>query len=945
MKEKVPEIVPPRINLIPLPREITEEMQKSYIDYAMSVIVDRALPDVRDGLKPVHRRILYTMNETGLGASAKYRKSASVVGDVLGKYHPHGDSAVYESLVRMAQDFSMRYMLIDGQGNFGSVDGDSAAAMRYTECRMTKMAEELLADIEKETVDFRDNYDGRLKEPVVLPAKVPNLLLNGIMGIAVGMATNIPPHNLGELMDALVYLIHHPEATVDDLMQYVKGPDFPTKGMIYDVEAIKTAYATGRGSVIMRARATIEELKNGKQAIIVTELPYQVNKAVLIEKIADLVRDKKLVGITDLRDESDRHGIRIVIELKKDAFPNKLLNQLYQMTAMQSSFGFNMMALVDGIQPQLLDLKGILEHFILHREVVVTRRTQYELKVAQNRAHILEGLKKALDHIDEIILTIKKSEDKDTAKVNLIKKFEFTDIQAEAILEMKLRTLAGLERKKIEDELKEKLALIKELQSILGDKKKLFAIIEKEFEDIKTAYGDERRTEVIPYPLGKFNVTDMIPNEDMIVTITRENYIKRISPSSYRVQHRGGKGIVAMTTKEEDEIAQILSTKNHNELLFFTSKGRVFKLHVYDIPQASRQAKGQAIVNLLDLQEDEKVITTVDTTQFKGKYLVIATAKGQIKKTAFEEFKNIRSSGIIAIKLRPGDELLRAKQSSGEDEIIMVTKQGQSIRFSEKDVRPMGRAASGVRGIRLKGNDMVVKMDIIKSKDSYVYILTEKGLGKKTYIDEYRLQNRGGSGIKAMLLTKKTGNIVGVSILEKGQMGDFLVVSKQGQMIRIRMGDIPIRGRVTQGVFVMRMSGNDSVANMSFIKKTDDSEAREEDRKELQESHQEEPMEEEFEKEEKEVPVKAKKEVKTIEVKKEKKVEPPKEVKKVLPIKKEEKKKEVKIVFPIKKEKPLKTAKQEPLNLFSMKPIKAVKTKKEAPKKKAFVAKPIKKKK
>jgi DNA gyrase subunit A len=920
-------------------------MQKSYIDYAMSVIVDRALPDVRDGLKPVHRRILYTMNETGLGASAKYRKSASVVGDVLGKYHPHGDSAVYESLVRMAQDFSMRYMLIDGQGNFGSVDGDSAAAMRYTECRMTKMAEELLADIEKETVDFRDNYDGRLKEPVVLPAKVPNLLLNGIMGIAVGMATNIPPHNLGELMDALVYLIHHPEATVDDLMQYVKGPDFPTKGMIYDVEAIKTAYATGRGSVIMRARATIEELKSGKQAIIVTELPYQVNKATLIEKIADLVRDKKLVGITDLRDESDRHGIRIMIELKKDAFPNKLLNQLYQMTPMQSSFGFNMMALVDGIQPQLLDLKGILEHFILHREVVVTRRTQYELKVAQNRAHILEGLKKALDHIDEIILTIKKSEDKDTAKVNLIKKFEFTDIQAEAILEMKLRTLAGLERKKIEDELKEKLALIKELQSILGDKKKLFAIIEKEFEDIKTAYGDERRTEVIPYPLGKFNVTDMIPNEDMIVTITRENYIKRISPSSYRVQHRGGKGIVAMTTKEEDEIAQILSTKNHNELLFFTSKGRVFKLHVYDIPQASRQAKGQAIVNLLDLQEDEKVITTVDTTQFKGKYLVIATAKGQIKKTAFEEFKNIRSSGIIAIKLRPGDELLRAKQSSGEDEIIMVTKQGQSIRFSEKDVRPMGRAASGVRGIRLKGNDMVVKMDIIKSKDSYVYILTEKGLGKKTYIDEYRLQNRGGSGIKAMLLTKKTGNIVGVSILEKGQLGDFLVVSKQGQMIRIRMGDIPIRGRVTQGVFVMRMSGNDSVANMSFIKKTDDSEAREEDRKELQESHQEEPMEEEFEKEEKEVPVKAKKEVKTIEVKKEKKVEPPKEVKKVLPIKKEEKKKEVKIVFPIKKEKPLKTAKQEPLNLFSMKPIKAVKTKKEAPKKKAFIAKPIQKKK
>jgi DNA gyrase subunit A len=942
MKEKIPETSPSPTNLILIPREITEEMQKSYIDYAMSVIVDRALPDVRDGLKPVHRRILYTMNETGLGSTAKYRKSASVVGDVLGKYHPHGDSAVYESLVRMAQDFSMRYLLIDGQGNFGSVDGDNAAAMRYTECRMTKMAEELLADIEKETVDFRDNYDGRLKEPIVLPAKVPNLLLNGIMGIAVGMATNIPPHNVGEVMDALVYLIHHPEATVDDLMQYIKGPDFPTKGIIYDVEAIKTAYATGRGSVIMRARATIEELKNGKQAIIVTELPYQVNKAVLIEKIADLVRDKKLVGITDLRDESDRHGIRIVIELKKDAFPNKLLNQLYQMTPMQSSFGFNMMALVDGIQPQLLDLKGILEHFILHREVVVTRRTQFELKVAQNRAHILEGLKKALDHIDEIITTIKKSEDKDTAKANLIKKFEFTDIQAEAILEMKLRTLAGLERKKIEDELEEKRALIKELQSILGDKKKLFAIIEKEFIDIKNAYGDERRTEVVPYPLGKINITDMIPNEDMIVTITRENYIKRISPSSYRVQHRGGKGIVAMTTKEEDEIAQILSTKNHNELLFFTNKGRVFKLHVYDIPQASRQAKGQAIVNLLNLQEDEKVITTVDTTQLKGKYLVIATTKGQIKKTAFEEFRNIRSSGIIAIKLRPGDELLRAKQSSGEDEIILVTKQGQSIRFREKDVRPMGRAASGVRGIRLKENDMVVKMDIIKSKDSYVYILTEKGLGKKTDIDEYRLQNRGGSGIKAMLLTKKTGSIVGVSIVEKGQLGDFLVVSKQGQMIRIHMGDIPLRGRVTQGVFVMRLNENDAVASMSFIKKTDDTE-EEANQKDLRETPPKESEAQTIKEETQEASTQEQGEIQKTEEKE--KIESSGEVKQVLPTKKEEKKKEDNIILPIKKEKPLRSAKQDPLSLFSTKSIKTEKTKKETSKKKAFIAKPIQKKK
>lgn len=908
MKDKIPESpIPATSALAPLPREITEEMQKSYIDYAMSVIVSRALPDVRDGLKPVHRRILYTMYEMGLGAGAKYRKSASVVGDVLGKYHPHGDTAVYESLVRMAQDFSMRYMLVDGQGNFGSVDGDNAAAMRYTECRITKIAEELLTDIDKETVDFRDNYDGRLKEPTVLPSKVPNLLLNGTMGIAVGMATNIPPHNLGELLDALIYMIENPDATVDDLMQFIKGPDFPTRGIIYDIEAIKQAYATGRGSIIMRARASIEELKNGKQAIIVTELPYQVNKASLIEKVADLVRDKKLVGITDLRDESNRHGIRIVMELKKDAFPNKLLNQLYQWTSMQSSFGVNMVALVDGIQPQLLDLKGVLEHFLKHREIVVTRRTEYELKVAQNRAHILEGLKKALDHIDEIITTIKKSDDKDDAKRNLIKKFDFTDVQAEAILEMKLRTLASLERKKIEEELKEKLALIKELKSILADKKKLFILIRREFETIKTQYGDERRTEVVKHPLGKFTVTDMIPNEEMIVTITRENYIKRIHPSSYRVQHRGGKGIVAMTTKEEDEIAQIISTKNHNELRFFTSKGRVFKLHVYDIPQASRQAKGQAIVNLLDLQENEKVITTVDITQFKGKYMVITTTRGQIKKTALDDFKNIRSSGIIAIKLRPGDELLRAKQSSGEDEIILVTKNGQSIRFAEKDVRPMGRAASGVRGIRLKGNDVVIKMDIVTNKNSYICILTEKGLGKKTAIEEHRLQNRGGSGIKAALLTKKTGNIVGVSIVEKGQKGDVLVVSKNGQMIRIGLESVPKRGRVTQGVYVMRLNSGDAVASMSIIKKVDDTDDEQEPKRTA-------------------APV-----IKPIEQKK-----LPKEITEKKSTSKE--KREV----AARKEKKLRKAEQR--SLFNTKPIQKEKQEKR-PSKKVFVRKSLKKKK
>ncbi len=807
----------------PLPREISEEMQKSYIDYAMSVIVARALPDVRDGLKPVHRRILHAMNEMGLGSGAKYKKSANVVGEVLGKYHPHSDTAVYDSMVRMAQDFSMRYMLIDGQGNYGSVDGDNAAAYRYTECRMTKMSEMMLADIEKETVEMRDNYDGNHKEPAVLPTLIPNLLLNGTVGIAVGMATNIPPHNLGELADALLHMIDHPEVTLDELMEFVKGPDFPTRGIIYDIEAIKTAYATGRGSVIMRARANIDELKSGKQAIIVTELPFQVNKATLIEKIAELVQEKKIVGITDVRDESNREGIRVVIELKKDAFPNKILNQLFQLTAMQSSFGFNMVALVDGIQPQVLDLKSILEHFIKHREVVVTNRTQFELSQAERRAHILEGLKKALDHIDQIIATIRASESKEEARENLMKQFGFSEMQAEAILDMRLRALAGLERQKVEDELAEVMTLIGELKAILSDRKKLYGVITAELKDVRKQFADERKTEVVPHALGKFSVTDTIPNEEMIVTITRENYIKRVAPSSYKVQHRGGKGIVSMTTKEEDEIAQILTTKNHNQLLFFTSLGRVFKLHVYEIPFASRQAKGQAVVNLLNLQENEKVITTVDATQFQGNYMVITTRKGLVKKTSLEEFKNIRSNGLIAIKLRDGDELLRAKQSAGEDEIIMVTKKGMSIRFSEKDVRPMGRTASGVRGIRLKAGDEVVKMDIVHSQDAYVYLLTEKGLGKKTKIAEYRLQNRGGSGIKVAMLTNKTGNIVGVSIVDKHHEGDLMVVSKMGQMIRINIKSVPERGRVTQGVFIMRLNDKDTVANMSVVKKTEES--------------------------------------------------------------------------------------------------------------------------
>lgn len=803
----------------PLPREITEEMQKSYLDYAMSVIVSRALPDVRDGLKPVHRRILYAMNEAGLGAGAKYRKCANVVGDVLGRYHPHGDLSVYEAMVRMAQDFSMRYMLIDGQGNFGSIDGDGAAAYRYTECRMTKMAERILEDIEKETVDMRDNYDGSRKEPVVLPSRVPALLLNGAVGIAVGMATNIPPHNLSELVDALVHLTDNPEATVDDLMQFVKGPDFPTAGMVYDSAALKAAYETGRGSVAMRGRAEIVELRGSKQAIIITEIPYQVNKASLIESIADLVRDKKITGISDLRDESNREGIRIVIELKKDAYPNKLLNQLYQQTTLQTSFGFNMIALVDGVQPQVLGLKEILNQFLMHRETVVTKRTQYDLRKAEERLHVLEGLQTALDHIEEVIETIKKADDKDDAKAKLIKKFKLSDIQAEAILEMKLRTLAGLERKKIEDEIAEKKKLIAELQAILKDRKKLLKIIKDELAEIKAAYGDERRTEIVPNAIGKFSITDTIPNEEMVVMVTKENYVKRISPSTYRAQHRGGKGIIGTGTKDEDEIKQIVSSMTHNQLLFFTSLGRVFTARVYDIPLASRLAKGQSIANLLNLKEDEKVVTVLDPSTSVGKFLFITTRQGVVKKTALEEFKNIRSNGIIAVKLRDGDELLQTAITNGNDEIILVSEQGMSVRFAEKDVRPMGRSASGVRGMRLKGNDILVKADVVPTevKGQLVYLLTEKGLGKKTPIEEYRLQSRGGSGVKVAQLTPKTGKIVSVAIYGKDVEGDLLVIARSGQIIRVPLQSIPLRGRVTQGVFVMRLSDGDTVANMSLV--------------------------------------------------------------------------------------------------------------------------------
>jgi DNA gyrase subunit A len=801
------------------PRDIVNEMEESYLDYAMSVIVSRALPDVRDGLKPVHRRILYSMHELGLRSGAKFRKSATVVGDVLGKYHPHGDTAVYDSMVRMAQDFAMRYPLVNGQGNFGSMDGDNAAAMRYTEAKMQKITDEILADIEKDTVDFRPNYDGRLKEPTVFPSRIPALLINGSMGIAVGMATNIPPHNITEVMNAVQHLIDNPEANVEDLMNYIQAPDFPTGGMVYDIEAIKTAYATGRGSVIMRGKADIGEMKSGKFQIIITEIPYQVNKASMVEAIANLVRDKKIVGISDVRDESSRTGVRVVVDLKRDAYPKKILNQLYKFTNLQTSFGFNMIALIDGIQPRLLDLKVILEEFVKHRKVVITRRTEYELRVAEARAHILEGLKIALDDIDKVIETIKKSETKEIAKENLIKKFKLTEIQAKAILEMRLQTLAGLERKKIEDELKEKLNFIKECKTILADPKKIMAIVKDETQEIIDKYGDKRRTTVVPNAIGEFNAKSLIPNEPMIVALTKGGYIKRLSPTVYRTQGRGGKGVIGMTTKEEDEIANIIHVMTHDDLLYFTNKGRVFSLPAYEVPQASRTAKGQAIVNLLQLEQGENVTAMLDKTKNKGEYLFMTTNKGTVKKTKIEDFKNVRKSGLIAIKLRPGDLLDWVRPTSTGEQVIIATRNGQCIRFKESDVRPMGRPSMGVRGIRLKGdNDNVVAMDVIKDEEnSRFLVVMENGLGKTTHVVQYRFQGRGGSGVKTAQITNKTGKVIGARLLVKDMKGDLILISKHGQMIRLPLDQLPTTGRATQGVYVMRLKSGDKVASLSLL--------------------------------------------------------------------------------------------------------------------------------
>lgn len=808
------------------PRPIVSEMEESYLNYAMSVIVARALPDARDGLKPVHRRILYAMHELGLRPGAKFRKCALVVGDVLGKYHPHGDIAVYDALARMAQDFSLRYPLIHGQGNFGSIDGDSPAAMRYTEAKMMRLTEELLMDIDKQTIDFAPNYDASRKEPTVLPAKVPNLLLNGTVGIAVGMATNIPPHNLGELLDATNHLLDHPECTVEDLLKFVQGPDFPTGGIVYNKEAIKQAYLTGRGTVMVRGRAEIEEVGGGRYQIRISEIPYQVNKSAMITRMAELVNEKIVVGISDIRDESDREGIRVIIELKKDAYPQKVLNQLFKLTDLQTSFGYNMIALADGLQPRLLNLHELLQIFIDHRRQVTVRRVTYERDRAKDRAHILEGLKIALDDIDAVIETIRASETRDIAKEQLVKKFKLSEIQAEAILQMRLQTLAGLERKRIEDELKEKRAFIAECEAILADPKKVDAIIKNEMKELRQAYGDSRRTTVVPYAVGEFSAKDTIPNAPMIVTLTRSGYVKRLSPSQFRAQSRGGKGVIGVATKDDDEPMAMLYVMNHDDLLFFTNTGRVFKAPAYELPQGSRTAKGSAIVNVLQLQPGERITAVLKADLKDTTHLFMATDQGTIKRTEVSEFENIRRSGLIAQKLPEGEELRWVLATSGKDQIFLLTRKGKAIRFQEDDVRTMGRAAAGVRGMKVADGDVVVEAArIANPKVSQLLVVMENGLGKMTPVDEYRFQGRGGSGVKAANLTPKTGDIVGAAVLEEGAEGDLICVSREGQTIRMKLSEIPSRGRATQGVIVMRLNQGDTVATTSVI--MEDKEAEE----------------------------------------------------------------------------------------------------------------------
>ncbi len=802
------------------PRTIEDEMEESYLQYSMSVIVSRALPDVRDGLKPVQRRILYVMNEAGLRSTAKFRKSATVVGDVMGSYHPHGDSSIYDTMVRMAQPWSMRYEMVDGQGNFGSMDGDPPAAYRYTEARMTKQAEQMLTDIDKETVPFRPNFDDSKQEPSVLPAKLPNLLLNGQVGIAVGMATNIPPHNLSELVDATVELIDNEDATTDDLLKHVQGPDFPTGGIIYGKESLRTAYTTGKGGIIIRAVANIEEnpAKKDGHRIVVTEIPYALNKSSLIEKIADLVRNKKINGISDLRDESARGDVKIVIDLKKDAYPKKILNQLFKMTPLQTSYHFNMLALIDGIQPRVLGLHTILTEYLKHRQIVVRKRTEYELRKAEARAHILEGLKIALDNIDAIIATIRASATTDEAQANLIKKFKLSELQAKAILAMQLRALAGLERKKVEDELAELVILIKELKAILSDEKRILSIIREELLEMKESFGDERRTKVVVHELGKFSEEELIPNEQVVVTITAGNYIKRSLSDDYKKQNRGGKGRRSMITKEEDLIEHLVLANTHDFLLFFTNKGRLFRLKAYEVPQVGLAAKGQAIVNLLQLQPEERVTSIVNLSQQGSEgYLFMVTKQGTVKKTALEDYKNVRQSGLIAIRIDENDELKWIMTTTGDEDIIIATRKGQAIRFSEKDVRPMGRVARGVRGIRLRVGDSVVGAGIA-AEDANIFVISDNGYGKRTKVAQFTTHRRGGVGIRSAVVNKKTGDLVAMRSL-RDMAEEIILISEQGQTIRTGLKQISEIGRTTQGVRIMKLNDGDVVASVALMLK------------------------------------------------------------------------------------------------------------------------------
>jgi DNA gyrase subunit A len=811
-------------------REITQEMKESYLDYAMSVIVSRAIPDTRDGLKPVHRRILYAMHDMGLSSGGKYRKSATVVGETLGKYHPHGDVAVYDAMVRMAQPFQLRYPLVDGQGNFGSVDGDNAAAMRYTEVRLAPIAEEMLRDIEKDTVNWAPNYDNTRQEPTVLPACIPNLLLNGTLGIAVGMATNIPPHNLGELIDAICYLIDHPKATIEELFQFIKGPDFPTGGEIYNRKEIIQAYVFGRGPIMTRAKVEIVEEKN-RFKIIVNELTYQTNKSTLLEKISELIKDKRIQGVKDVRDESDKDGIRVVVELKNDAFPQKVLNKLYKYTDLQKVFHLNTIALTDGVQPQTLSLKQLLVQFVSHRETVVTRRFKYDLARAKERVHILEGLVKALRNIDKVIALIKKSKDKEDAKNGLKRTFKLTEIQSIAILEMKLQTLAGLERKKILDELKEKKELIKQIENILASPKRILKVVKDELLEIKKKYADERKTKVFAGKLGEFAEEDLIAEEETIITVTNTGYIKRVNPKSYRAQRRGGKGIIGIKTKQEDFVEHFFVSSTHDDLLFFSDKGKVYQTKAYEIPEAGRTSRGRAIINILGLSTEEKISAVVPLKKEKNNnsqsnFLAMVTEKGIIKRTAVEKFRNIRKGGIVAITLNKEDALKWVKVTQGSDEIMLITKLGQAIRFSEKDLRSMGRSARGVRGIRIKQGkkqeftDGVVGMEVIsadleKTKPE-ILIISSNGYGKRTSLDNYKIQHRGGIGIKAAKVTEKTGALVAIRMLTPDKE-DLIVTSQKGNVIRIAVKSISRLGRVTQGVKIMRLDKGDKVVSIACV--------------------------------------------------------------------------------------------------------------------------------